>query len=274
PGGGGVGLSRPERLRARRARAARAPVRRPSRALDRSGGDEPDAGWGSSPDRQRDGRSPRPHGRWGSPARLPPPLPCLPGARGGLLPRAGDRLPPGHHRHHRGGLHRRPAQGAHARMSFLSPLALAAFALSLPLVLLYFLKVRRRERRVSSLMFWEAVQRDREASTFFQRLQRDPLLILQLLALLALTLALAQPVATGMGGGPRKVVVGLDPSASMKARDVSPTRFDAARGEAAQLVRRLREGAEVMVLEAGVQPTVTAPMSRDRDRALSAIRSA
>ena len=58
-------------------------------------------------------------------------------------------------------------------MSFLSPLALAAFALSLPLVLLYFLKVRRRERRVSSLMLWEAVQRDREASTFFQRLQRD-----------------------------------------------------------------------------------------------------
>ena len=44
-------------------------------------------------------------------------------------------------------------------MSFLSPLALAAFALSLPLVLLYFIKVRRRERRVSSLMFWEAVQR-------------------------------------------------------------------------------------------------------------------
>src|SRR5499425_1441977 len=159
-------------------------------------------------------------------------------------------------------------------MSFLSPLALAAFALSLPLVLLYFLKVRRRERRVSSLMFWEAVQRDREASTFFQRLQRDPLLILQILALLALSLALAKPVATVMGEGSRKVVVVLDTSASMKARDVSPTRFDAARGEASQLVRRLREGAEVMVLEAGVQPTVTAPMSRDRDRALSAIRSA
>ena len=159
-------------------------------------------------------------------------------------------------------------------MSFLSPLALAAFALSLPLVLLYFLKVRRRERRVSSLMFWEAVQRDREASTFFQRLQRDPLLILQILALLALSLALAKPVATVMGEGSRKVVVVLDTSASMKARDVSPTRFDAARGEAVQLVRRLREGAEVMVLEAGVQPTVTAAMSRDRDRAVAAIRSA
>jgi uncharacterized membrane protein len=159
-------------------------------------------------------------------------------------------------------------------MSFLSPLAFAVFALSLPLVLLYFLKVRRRERRVSSLLLWHAALRDREASAFFQRLQRDPLLILQILALLALTLALARPVATVMGEGARKVVVVLDTSASMKARDVSPSRFEAARAEAVALVRRLGEGAEVMVIEAGVQPTVTAALSRDRDRALSAIRGA
>jgi Ca-activated chloride channel homolog len=159
-------------------------------------------------------------------------------------------------------------------MSFLTPLAFAVFALSLPLVLLYFLKVRRRERRVSSLLLWQAIVRDREASTFFQRLQRDPLLLLQILALLALTLALARPVATVMGEGARKLVVVLDASASMKARDVSPSRFDVARSEAVALVRRLGEGAEVMVIEAGVQPTVTAPMSRDRDRAVSAIRGA
>ena len=159
-------------------------------------------------------------------------------------------------------------------MSFLTPIAFAAFALSLPLVLLYFLKVRRRERRISSLLLWQAAVRDREASTFFQRLQRDPLLILQILALLALTLALARPVATVMGEGARKVVVVLDTSASMKARDVSPSRFDVARSEASALVRRLGEGAEVMVIEAGVQPTVTAALSRDRDRALSAIRGA
>jgi uncharacterized membrane protein len=159
-------------------------------------------------------------------------------------------------------------------MSFLSPLALAVFALSLPLVLLYFLKVRRRERRVPSLLLWQTVLRDREASAFFQRLQRDPLLLLQILALLALTLALARPVMTVMGHGARKVVVVLDTSASMKARDIAPSRFDAARGEAAALVRRLGDAAEVMVVEAGVQPRVTAPLSRDRDRALAAIWSA
>src|SRR5213083_3721397 len=122
-------------------------------------------------------------------------------------------------------------------MSFLSPLALALFGLSVPLVLLYFLKVRRRERTVSSLLLWPTSLRDREASTFFQRLHRDPLLILQLLALLALCLALARPVATVTGEGARKVVVVLDTSASMKARDVSPSRFDIAQAAAVQLVR-------------------------------------
>jgi uncharacterized membrane protein len=159
-------------------------------------------------------------------------------------------------------------------MSFLTPLAFAALALSLPLVLLYFLKVRRREHTVSSLMLWEPLLRDREASAFFQRLQRDPLLILQILALLALTLALARPAITVMGQGARRVVVVLDTSASMKARDVGGGRFSAARSEAGALVRHLGEGAEVMVVEAGVQPRVTAPLSRDREQALSAIRGA
>jgi uncharacterized membrane protein len=159
-------------------------------------------------------------------------------------------------------------------MSFLSPLALATFALALPLVLLYFLKVRRRERTVSSLLLWSASRRDREASAFFQRLQRDPLLFLQILALLALSLALARPAVTVMGYGARKVVVVLDTSASMKATDVSPSRFVQARREAAGLVSRLGEGAEIMVIEAGVQPRVVAALGRDRDTALSAIGSA
>jgi uncharacterized membrane protein len=157
-------------------------------------------------------------------------------------------------------------------MSFLSPLALALFGLSLPLVLLYFLKVRRRERTVASLLLWESSLRDREASAFFQRLQRDPLLILQLLALLALTLALARPVVTVMGHGAQKVAIVLDTSASMKARDVSPSRFDVAKRQALALVGRLGEGAEVMVIDAGVQPRVVAALGRDRERAAAAIR--
>jgi uncharacterized membrane protein len=159
-------------------------------------------------------------------------------------------------------------------MSFMSPLAFALVGLTLPLVLLYFLKVRRRERRIPSLLLWDTAKRDREASAFFQRLQRDPLIILQILALLMLATALARPAVTVMGHGARKVVVVLDTSASMKARDVGPSRFARAQAEAAGLVTRLGEGAEVMVIESGIQPKVAAALGRDRDRALGAIASA
>ena len=159
-------------------------------------------------------------------------------------------------------------------MTFLSPFAFALLSLAAPLLLLYFLKVRRRERTVSSVLLWESTPRDRQASTAFQRFQRDPLLILQLLALLALALALARPTASVLGHGARKVVVVLDTSASMKATDVAPSRFAVAKKAARALVDRLSLGAEVMVIEAGVNPRVSAPLSRDHDRAATALAGA
>jgi uncharacterized membrane protein len=157
-------------------------------------------------------------------------------------------------------------------MSFLSPLAFLLFTLSVPLLLLYFLKVRRREHTVSSLLLWDPSLRDREASAFFQRLQRDPLLLLQLLALLALTVALARPVVIVKGRGAQRTVLVMDTSASMKATDVAPSRFAAAQREALAFLGRLPAGAEVMVIEAGIPPRVVAPFSRDRGRITSAIK--
>src|SRR5690348_18497295 len=110
-------------------------------------------------------------------------------------------------------------------MNFLSPLSLLLATLAVPLLLHHFLKVRRRQMRVSSLLLWEPALRDREASTFFQRLQRDPLTMLQVRALLALTVALARPAVTVTGQGDKRVAIVMDSSASMKALDVSPSRL-------------------------------------------------
>jgi len=159
-------------------------------------------------------------------------------------------------------------------VNFLDPLALSLFALAAPLVLLYFIRERRREQKVSSLLLWRLPERQPASTAFFQRLQRDPLLILQLLALLCLAIALARPALTVMGEGERKVVVVLDTSASMKARDVSPSRFVEAQKRALAMVRALRPGTEIMVVEAGVQPRVTAEMGRDAGRARDAIDAA
>jgi len=159
-------------------------------------------------------------------------------------------------------------------MNFLAPLALSALGLALPLVLLYFVRLRRRSERVSSLMLWRGVLQEAKAPALLQRFQRDPLLILQLLALAMLALALARPVVTLMGEGERRIAVVLDTSASMKATDVAPTRFGSARAQARALVEGAREGTAVMVIEAGMQPKVSAPLTRDRGAALDAIDAA
>ncbi|MFO7323547.1 MAG: BatA domain-containing protein, partial [Chloroflexota bacterium] len=78
-------------------------------------------------------------------------------------------------------------------MSFLTPLALIGGLLAIPILLLYMLRLRRREIPVSSTYLWQQLLLDREANTPWQRLRRNLLLLLQLLILALLVLALARP---------------------------------------------------------------------------------
>ena len=156
-------------------------------------------------------------------------------------------------------------------MTFLSPWALLLGTLALPLVLLYFLRVRRQPHRVSSVMLWAPTRRDQRASALFQRLQLDPLLLLQALALLLLVLALARPTILVPGRSADRLVLVLDTSASMQAGDVPPSRFRVAQARAAALVDEAGSGAEVMVIEAGAHPVVRVPFTRDHARARSGV---
>ena len=111
-------------------------------------------------------------------------------------------------------------------MELLVPAAALA-GLALPAILfLYFLKVRRPEVRVSSLMFWRPQVADRQANAPWQRLRASLLLLLQLAAALALALALMRPGVTGAAGVGQTTVVLLDGSPSMTASDVAPSPND------------------------------------------------
>lgn len=156
-------------------------------------------------------------------------------------------------------------------MSFLIPIGFALFGLAVPLVALYFIRARRRERRVASLLLWPETPRERTASPLFQRIAWDPLILLQLAALAALAAALARPAVTVMGEAQRRVVVVLDTSVSMKATDVRPSRFEAAREKAEAMVRGLREGVEVMVIASDIEPRVVQPFTRERSKAVDSI---
>jgi hypothetical protein len=116
----------------------------------------------------------------------------------------------------------------------------AAVAAVPALVLLYFLKLKRREVVVSSTLLWLRAVRDMQVNAPFQKLRRNLLLLLQLLAMAAVLLALAGPVARMTGGQARRVVILIDRSASMNCRDAGGSRLDLARKQARLLVESLR----------------------------------
>jgi len=130
-------------------------------------------------------------------------------------------------------------------MEWLTPMtALYAAAVSVPLLLLlYFLKLKRREQIVSSTLLWKRAVQDLQVNAPFQRLRRNILLLLQLLILLALLLALAGPILSLIAGPARRYVILIDRSASMNATDVKPSRLEAAKEQAKVFVESLRSKA-------------------------------
>ncbi len=125
-------------------------------------------------------------------------------------------------------------------MAFLAPAAFAALAIAIPILLLYMLRLRRREVLISSTFLWRQVVQDTEANSPWQRLRRNLLLFLQLLILLLLVLALTRPFITVPTISAGKIALLLDASASMTATDVAEgTRFAAARAQARQIVNSM-----------------------------------
>jgi hypothetical protein len=159
-------------------------------------------------------------------------------------------------------------------MSFLTPAFLALGALAVPVILLYMLRLRRREVMVSSTMLWQKLLRDREANAPWQKLRRNLLLFLQLLILAGLVLALARPylpIPSVINGS---VVVLLDASASMQATDAEPSRFEAAKEETRRLIGDLGGSSQMTIIQAGLTPTVLTPAANDKVALRQAVEAA
>lgn len=131
---------------------------------------------------------------------------------------------------------------------------------ALPLVvLLHYLRTRRKRQEVAALYLWRRAQ---QAVVRRRRFSPTWLLVLQLLFSAALAVALARPFLGETELPPRVIIV--DASASMAARAApaldAPTRME----EAAAAAGRLLQGAgRVALIRAGLEPTLLAPLDAD-----------
>jgi hypothetical protein len=159
------------------------------------------------------------------------------------------------------------------------PLAALAAGLAVPsLVLLYFLKLRRKEASVPSTILWKKAVQDLQVNSPFQKLRRNLLLLLQLLALIALLLALSNPITFYKARAGDRTVILIDRSASMSARDGNGvgggrTRLDEAKRRALDLVDTMGRGGRAMVIAFDDSAETMQPFTGDAPALRNAINA-
>lgn len=112
------------------------------------------------------------------------------------------------------------------------------FALAVPVIIFYFLKLKRPRVQVPSLALWRQVIHDQRVNSPFQKFKRNLLLWLQLLLLSLLTLAAMQPFFAGSAKRAQYIPILIDCSASMGALDKAggQSRLDAAKERVRELI--------------------------------------
>lgn len=175
-------------------------------------------------------------------------------------------------------------------MTWLTPLTglILAAAVIPPLILLYFLKLRRRTQPIASTLLWKRSVEDLRANAPFQRLRRSLLLLLQLMVLALLAFAVMQPQLQAGHASGGKTVMLIDTSASMTATDgldpsgePSVTRLEQAKRGARERIEQMFGGSmftgsdagEVMVISFSDHAEIHSRFTGSKQQLLNAVDS-
>jgi hypothetical protein len=132
------------------------------------------------------------------------------------------------------------------------------------LIVLYLLKLRRRDYLVPSVFLWEQALQDLQSNVPLQKLRKNLLLLLQMLIIIFAIAALSRPTVEWVRRGGQSVVLVLDTSASMQSTDVSPSRFAAAKKAAHQAIERLGARDSMMLVSVGGTTQALTPFTNEK----------
>jgi hypothetical protein len=152
-------------------------------------------------------------------------------------------------------------------------LALVLLCLPLLILLLYFLKLKRKPLQVPSTFLWKKSIEDVHVNTLFQWLRRNVLLVLQVLAMLFLIYSVLGVRIHGQVSEGRHYILLIDNSASMSATDVAPSRLEWARQEALKEIDAARDDDYGMVLVFNSKATTLQAYTNNRGKLRDAVRS-
>ena len=102
-------------------------------------------------------------------------------------------------------------------MSFLAADRFIWLLAALPVIIFYVLKPRLRQKRVSTLLFWEQIFEEKRQRSLWQNLRHWLSLLMQLLFIGCLVFALVDPIRSSLQNQGQELILIIDNSASMQA---------------------------------------------------------
>lgn len=154
--------------------------------------------------------------------------------------------------------------GVSHRVAVSLPAALILFCVPPLIVLLYFLRLKRKPITVSSTFLWKKSIEDLHVNRLMQWIRQNILMLLQVLAALVLVYAVLGPRMYGRLLGGRHYIILIDHSASMAATDVAPTRLDWAKAEAIKEIDAATDSDTGMVIAFGATAEIRQSYTTNR----------
>ncbi len=158
------------------------------------------------------------------------------------------------------------------RIALALPAAIALFCIPPLIILLYFLRLKRKPIAVASTFLWKKSIEDLHVNRLMQWMRRNVLLLLQLLTVLTFLYAALGPRTHGAVSGGRHYILMIDNSASMNATDVKPTRLDWAKEEAIRVIDASTDADPGMVIVFNSTAEIRQSYTTNREELKAAVK--